>query len=84
MYADGTSLRLKSKDSSHLNEAINEDLLHLETWLKSKRLSLNVATTQVMLVCTKAKRNVLEKLNQSLQKNNRETELEVVNKANYL
>ena len=38
MYADDTSLCLKSKDISQLNEAINVDLEHLDSWLKGNKL----------------------------------------------
>ena len=53
MYADDTSLCLKSKDISQLNEAINDDLEHLDSWLKGNKLSLNVAKTRSMLIATK-------------------------------
>ena len=67
MYADDTSLCSKSKDLSRLNEALNEDLLRLDAWMISNKLSLNVAKTQSMLVSTKAKRNALDKSNQNIQ-----------------
>ena len=84
MYADDTSLCLQSKDLSRLNEALNEDLEHLDTWLTSNKLSLNVAKTQSMLVSTTAKRNALNVSNQNLQIKLHGTELEVVNKIKYL
>ena len=37
MYADDTSLCLKSKDISQLNEAINVDLERLDSWLKGNK-----------------------------------------------
>ena len=52
MYAHDTSLCFKSKDLSRLNEALNGDLSLLDAWLISNKLSLNVAKTQSMLVCT--------------------------------
>ena len=55
MYADDTSLRLKSRDISRLNEAINDALAHLDSWWKGNKLSLNVAKTQSMLIATKTK-----------------------------
>ena len=67
MYADDTSLCFKSKDLSQLNETLNDDLPHLDTWLISNKLSLNLAKTQSMLVSAKAKRNALDKSNQNLQ-----------------
>ena len=38
MYADDMSLCFKSKDLSRLNEALNEDLSHLDTWMISNKL----------------------------------------------
>ena len=61
MYADDTSLCLKSKDISQLNEAINVDLEHLDSWLKGNKLSLNVAKTQSMLIATKPKHRTINK-----------------------
>ena len=45
MYADDASLWLKSNDISQLNEAINVDLEHLDSWFKGNKLSQNVAKT---------------------------------------
>ena len=42
MYADDTSLCLKSKDISQLNRAMNRDFEALDAWLKSSKLSLNI------------------------------------------
>ena len=67
MYADDTSLCFKSKDLSQLNEALNDDLPCLDTWLISNNLSLTVAKTQSMFVSAKAKRKALDKSNQNLQ-----------------
>ena len=69
---------------SRLNEALNEDLTRLDTWLISNKLSPNVAKTQSMLVSTKAKRNVLNMSNKNLQIKIHGTELEVLNKLKYL
>ena len=49
MYADDTSLCLKSRNISQLNEAINGDLEHLDLWLKGNKLSLNVAKTHFII-----------------------------------
>ena len=62
MYADDTSLCLKSRDISQLNEAINDDLAHLDSWLKGNKLSLDVAKTQSMLIATKPKHRTLTML----------------------
>ena len=84
MYADDTSLCFKSKDFSRLNEALNEDLSRLRTWLNSNRLSFNVAKTPSMLVSTKARRKTLDKSNQNLQVKINGTELDVVSRIKYL
>ena len=61
MYVDDTSLCCKSRGLSRLNKALNEDLLRLDAWLISNKLSLNVAKTQSMLVSHKTKRQTLNK-----------------------
>ena len=60
MFANDTTVFLRSKNIKGLNEAINNDLRDLDSWLKGNRLSLNVAKTQGMLSCTKNKHKSLE------------------------
>ena len=84
MYADDTSLCLKSRDISQLNEAINEDLAHLDSWLKGNKLSLKVAKTQSMLIATKPKHQTLNNAAEKLHLKIRGSELDVVNKTKYL
>ena len=84
MYADDMSLCFQSKDLPRLNEVINEDLSHLDAWMISNQLSLNVAKTQSMLVSTKARRIALDRSNQNLHVKIHGTELEVVSKIRYL
>ena len=81
MYADDTSLCLKSKDISQLNEAINVDLEHLDSWLKGNKLSLNVANTQSMLIATKPKHRTLNNSAEKLNLEIRGRELHVVKKT---
>ena len=83
-YADDTSLCLKSKDISQLNEAINVDLEHLDSWLKGNKLSLNVAKTQSMLIATKPKHRTLNNAAEKLNLEIRGRELDVVKKTKYL
>ena len=59
MYADDTSLCYQASDIETLNEAINNDLIQLEAWLKGDKLSLNVAKTNSMLIYTKQKHKIL-------------------------
>ena len=64
MYADDTSLCHQSHNLTQLNEAINNDLKKLDTWLKGNKLSLNVAKTHAMLVTTKKKHSSLKSQNE--------------------
>ena len=57
MFADDTYLYHKSSDVSLLNEAINEDLTHLDNWLKGHKFSLYFMKTHFMLISTKPKLN---------------------------
>ena len=84
MYADDTSLCHQSNDLAQLNEAINNDLKQLETWLQGNKLSLNVAKTHAMLVSTKKKHSTLKSRNEDLQLKIREHDLQVVQKTKYL
>ena len=83
MYGDNTSLSLKSKDISQLNEAINDDLEHLNAWLKGNKLSLNVAKTQSMLIATKPKHRALDNAAETLYLKIRGSVLDVVSKTKY-
>ena len=53
IYADAKSLCYQASDIKTLNEAINNNLIPLETWLKDNELSLNVAKSNYMLISTK-------------------------------
>ena len=69
---------------TQLNEAINNDLAILDTWLQGNKLSSNVAKTQSMLITTQHKQNTLKNTNQSLELFIRDNELDVVPKTKYL
>ena len=84
MYADDTSLCYQSSDINVLNEAINNDLKQLDTWLQGNKLSLNVAKTNSMLVSTKQKHNILKSRNEDLDLKIRDNELEIIQKTKYL
>ena len=84
MYADDTSLCYQSSDIDVLNEAINNDLKQLDTWLQGNKLSLNVAKTNSMLVSTKQKHNGLKSRNEDLDLKIRNNELEIIQKTKYL
>ena len=84
MYDDDTSLCHRSDDMTRQNKAIDNDLRHLDTWLKGNKLSLNVAKTHSMLITTRQKRNILKDTHLNLEQNIRKSELEVVQKTKYL
>ena len=78
MSADDTCLYHQSSDISPLNEAINEDLMHVENWLKGKKLSLNLRKTHSMLISTTPKLKALKNKSESLRLKILEDKLEVV------
>ena len=66
MYADNTSISYKSKTLTQLNEAMNDDLISLQSRLKGNKLLLNVAKTHTMLICSKYKQRALINSNETL------------------
>ena len=84
MYADDTSLCYQSSDINVLNEAIDNDLKQLDTWLQGNKLSLNFAKTNAMLASTKQKHNILKSRNEDLDFKIRDNELEIIQKQNTL
>ena len=84
MYADDTTLHLRSKNIEDLNEAINNDLRDLDSWLKGNKLSLDVTKTQGMLICTKNKHNSLEGIAEGLCLEVGDNYLALVEKTKYL
>ena len=63
MSADDTSISYSSNSISTINNAVNEDLESLKTWLEEEKLSLNVAKTNCIL---KGSRNKIRELEQSM------------------
>ena len=49
MYADATNITFHSHDLSELEDAMNVELINLNTWLQSNKLSLNIAKTELMV-----------------------------------
>ena len=84
MYADDTSLCYQSSDMTQLSAAINNDLKILDTWLQGNKLTLNVAKTHSMLLCTKQKRKILKSQDESMVLKIRDNELEDVQNTKYL
>ena len=50
MYADDTNITFHSHDLSELEDAVNAELINLNTWLQSNKLSLNIAKTELMVI----------------------------------
>ena len=67
MFADDSCLYHQSSNISLLTEAINEDLTHVDNWLKGNKLSLNVMKTHSMLISTKPKLKALKSKYESLR-----------------
>ena len=84
MFADDTCLYHQSSDISLLNEAINEDLTHVDNWLKGNKPSFNVMKAHSMLISTKPKPETLKSKNESLRVKIHVDELEVAQKTKYL
>ena len=49
LYADDTTVIYQSRSLSDLLYIMNTELIHLSNWLKSNRLSLNIAKTNFMI-----------------------------------
>ena len=84
MYADDTSLCYRSSDITQLNEAINNDLSKLDTWLQGNKLTLNVAKTHSMLIATKQKHKMFNCQNEELNLKIRNKELDIIQTTKYL
>ena len=54
MFADDTSVFLSEKRVANLQAKGNAELLNIDTWLASNKLSLNIDKTNFMLFKTKA------------------------------
>ena len=83
MYAYDTSLCYQTLDISNLNNAISNNPMQLDTWLKGSKLSLNVAKTNCMLIATKQKHSYLKYRNDDLHLIMCNKELEVIQKTRY-
>ena len=84
MYADDTSLSYKSKDLTLLIEAVNDDLRNLESCLKGNKISLNVAKTHSMLICSKSKHRSIKNSDETLGLKIRDKSLDIGEKTNTL
>ena len=55
MFADDTNITVTSCTFAELEQATNSELTNLYSWLKANRLSLNIAKTEFMVVCSRQK-----------------------------
>ena len=63
MYVDDTSMYLSSRSICTINNAVNEDLELLKTWLDENKLSLNIKKMRSILIGSRYKTKVLEQPN---------------------
>ena len=84
MFSYDTYLYHQSNDTSLLNEAINEDLMHVDNWLTGHKYSLNVMKTHFMLISTKPKLKALKSKSESLRLKIHVDELDVAQKTKYI
>ena len=84
MYTDDTSLCHMSNELCKLESAINKDLELLDDWLKGNMLSLNMAKTKSMLICTKSRRKILNTSDDKLNLLICDRDLESVDVIKYL
>ena len=62
MFADDTPFYYGSKNMDTLKEKLQDDLVNVCDWLNSNKLSLNIAKTTSIIICSKQKRRYLEDL----------------------
>ena len=84
MYADDTSLSYQNHSMRQLNRALNQDLKALDKWLRSNKLSLNVAKTQSMVISTKQKLAVLKSQTEQLNLHIHDKDIDGVQSTKYL
>ena len=50
MYAHDTNITFQSRDLTELEDKMNMELINLNTWLTSNKLSLNIVKTEFMVI----------------------------------
>ena len=55
MYADDTNVTISAATIPDLKSQISSDLKYIDRWLKAKKLSLNVAKTELMVISSRQK-----------------------------
>ena len=84
MYADDTSLSYQNHSMRQLNRVLNQDLKALHIWLRSNKLSLNVAKAQSMVISAKRKLAVLKSQTEQLNLHKNDKDLDGVQSIKYL
>ena len=83
MYADDTSFSYMSRILTQLNEAMNDDLIRLESLLTGNKISLNFAKTHTMLISSISKQIALINPNEELYIEVKDENLMVFEKIEY-
>lgn len=81
-YADDTAFFTSGRDVQHVTDFLNEDLVHIYSWLCANKLSLNVGKTNTILICNHQKVRHLSKTTLDVHLNG--TELEQTDSLCYL
>ena len=55
LYTDDTTIYASSEDPSLVEKHLEEDLGAIATWINTNRLKMNVAKTQLMVLCGKSR-----------------------------
>ena len=55
LYADDTTIYTSNEDPSLVGKHLEEDLGAIATWINSNGLKMNVAKTQLMVLCGKSR-----------------------------
>ena len=62
MYAEDTHLTFASNDCAHLEENMKDDLTKIFEWLKANKLTLNNSKTEFMLIGSRQRLNIFNRL----------------------
>ena len=59
-YADNTTIYSSDTDPEVVGSALEEDLGRLSSWITANRLKMNIAKTQLMILCRRGKQVVAD------------------------
>ena len=81
MYADDTTLTLSAEDPLVLEQRMNYDMNHIQSWLSANKITLNVKKTKFMLIRSHYK---LSHINNNFSVNVNNTPIDRVVERKYL